>query len=172
MNDMNLFKLEARRAIFKMMLQYCLPSENEDGTWYMYNYCESALEAAFNILGIEDNVIDLMDFCKLWEENERAIWKYHNPNMEEFLGCDAQFYYDYFVGNYKGYWKRLDEECEELALLDKYEEENKKLQKFKSYFDSLYGCNLEVLGWHQNGDTITFDEFYESAIEEMRGNNE
>lgn len=49
-------------------------------------------------------------------------------------------------------------------------EESKKaasLQKFKEYFDGLYGCDLEVLGWHENGDTISFDEFYDSAIDEM-----
>ena len=45
--------------------------------------------------------------------------------------------------------------------------EIKRLQKFKAYFDSLYGCNLEVLGWHENGDVVDFDEFYDSAMEDM-----
>ena len=41
-----------------------------------------------------------------------------------------------------------------------------KLKKFKAYFDDLYGCDLEVLGWHENGDAISFDEFYDSAMNE------
>lgn len=44
-----------------------------------------------------------------------------------------------------------------------------KLKKFKAYFDDLYGCDLEVLGWHENGNSIAFDEFYDSATEEMEG---
>lgn len=54
----------------------------------------------------------------------------------------------------------------ESALKDKTAE-IERLQKFKTYFDSLYGINLEVEGWHENGNTISFDEFYDSAIEDM-----
>lgn len=38
--------------------------------------------------------------------------------------------------------------------------------RFKSYFDPLYGCGLEIQNWHMNGDTEPFDNFYEEAIEE------
>ena len=37
--------------------------------------------------------------------------------------------------------------------------------KFKEYFDELYGNGLEVVNWHQNGDTEPFDNFYESALD-------
>ena len=37
--------------------------------------------------------------------------------------------------------------------------------KFKEYFDELYGNGLEVVNWHQNGDTEPFDNFYESAVD-------
>ena len=54
-----------------------------------------------------------------------------------------------------------------IANIVAIQKENRKLKKFKSYFDSLYGAGLEVLNWHQNGNTISFDEFYDSAIDEM-----
>lgn len=43
----------------------------------------------------------------------------------------------------------------------------KSLQAFKDYFDGLYESNLEVLGYHLNGDTVPFDDFYQSALSEM-----
>lgn len=42
----------------------------------------------------------------------------------------------------------------------------KSLSAFKSYFDSLYGENLEIANWHLNGMTESFDSFYDSAMEE------
>ena len=57
--------------------------------------------------------------------------------------------------------KRLKEKIESLQA------ENERLGKFKEYFDCLYGLNLEVLGWHENGNPIDFDEFYDSAIADM-----
>ena len=39
--------------------------------------------------------------------------------------------------------------------------------KFKEYFDELYGTDLEVANWHKNGDTEPFDNFYESALDEV-----
>ena len=37
--------------------------------------------------------------------------------------------------------------------------------RFKPYFDELYGIGLEVANWHQNGDLISFDGFYEAAMQ-------
>lgn len=37
---------------------------------------------------------------------------------------------------------------------------------FKKYFDELYETGLEVANWHLNGDLESFDNFYESALEE------
>ena len=37
------------------------------------------------------------------------------------------------------------------------------LEKFKEYFDVLYGKGLEVYGWHMNGEAKSFDDFYEDA---------
>lgn len=71
--------------------------------------------------------------------------------------------------------KRYRGKCsgQKVELTRLYEENNRqkaeieRLQKFKTYFDGLYGINLEVEGWHENGNTISFDEFYDSAIEDM-----
>ena len=38
-------------------------------------------------------------------------------------------------------------------------------EKFKEYFDDLYGKGLEVYGWHMNGEAKSFDDFYEDACE-------
>lgn len=42
-----------------------------------------------------------------------------------------------------------------------------ELQRFRSYFDSLYGQGLEIANWHRNGDTDPFDNFYDAALAEM-----
>ena len=54
-----------------------------------------------------------------------------------------------------------------LDLINRQKAEVEKLQAFKSYFDELYGKGLEVANWHLNGNTEPFDNFYESALEEM-----
>ena len=48
--------------------------------------------------------------------------------------------------------------------------ERDKLEKFKKYFDDLYGQGLEIANWHYNGDLEPFDNFYESALDEMESN--
>ena len=40
----------------------------------------------------------------------------------------------------------------------------KALERFKEYWDSLYGTGLEVVNWHQNGNHEAFDNFYEEAL--------
>lgn len=40
-----------------------------------------------------------------------------------------------------------------------------QVEKFKEYFDDLYGKGLEVYGWHMNGEAKPFDDFYEDACE-------
>ena len=54
-----------------------------------------------------------------------------------------------------------------LDLINYQKAEIERLQAFKSYFDELYGKGLEVANWHLNGNTEPFDNFYESALEEM-----
>ena len=66
---------------------------------------------------------------------------------------------------------RKDAEALDLALTAlrtptrEMDDEFGKYKKFKEYFDDLYGKGLEVENWHMNGETIPFDDFYESACE-------
>ncbi len=48
--------------------------------------------------------------------------------------------------------------------LEQAKAENKILQNFKAYFDFYYGSDIEILGIDENGDTTSFDEFYNCAI--------
>ena len=45
--------------------------------------------------------------------------------------------------------------------------EVESLRAFKTYFDGLYGTGLEVANFHENGQLEPFDNFYDSAVEEM-----
>jgi hypothetical protein len=60
---------------------------------------------------------------------------------------------------------------ETIAYIEKLKAKIEKLNKFKSYFDGLYGYGLEVLNWHLNEELEPFDNFYDSAIQEMESKN-
>lgn len=105
--------LYAKDAIFKLIGQFHRASGSADGELYIYNYCESALESAFSVLGIEENYIKLIDFCKMWEENNRAIWEMNNPN-ESFKGVTADMYYENFKEGYEFLENNVDYCMEEV----------------------------------------------------------
>ena len=109
MNELELLK--AKQAIFKMIGQFCLPKKmfDNDDILYIYNYCESALEAAFNVLGIEEDYIPLMDFCKMWEDNDRDIWSIDNPN-NEYEGITADIHYKVFIEDYDTHLRWMEED--------------------------------------------------------------
>lgn len=109
---MNKELLEAKDAIFKLIGQFHRASEFDDGKLYIYNYCESALEAAFNVLGIEEDAIPLLDFCKMWEENKRALWAINLPE-EPYHGVTADIYYNVFKKDYESWLKYCEEEFSE-----------------------------------------------------------
>ena len=56
-----------------------------------------------------------------------------------------------------------------LKIVEEQQAEIDRLKRFKAYFDDLCGDGLEVANWHLNGKLEPFDNFYESAIEEMAG---
>lgn len=102
--------LYAKDALFRMIDQFHHATDiHDNGELYIYNYCESALEAAFNVLGIEEDYVPLWDFCKMWEDNNRAIWYVHNPN-EEYRGITAETYYECFEDAYELWQKHLEED--------------------------------------------------------------
>ena len=98
--------LEAKNAIFKMIAQFHHLTMFGDGELYIFNYCESALEAAFNVLGIEENYIKLIDFCKMWEDNDREYWAM-NSN-KPFNGVTADMHYKAFKEDYELWQKNLE----------------------------------------------------------------
>lgn len=108
---MNMELLRAKEAIFKLIAQFHHATRFDDGELYIYNYCESALEAAFNVLDIEENFIKLTDFCQMWEDNNRAIWAINLPN-EPFDGITADIYYDTFKEDYEFWERQIDEDDE------------------------------------------------------------
>ena len=52
---------------------------------------------------------------------------------------------------------------QEAALSALRHVSRERVEKFKEYFDDLYGKGLEVYGWHLNGEPKPFDDFYEDA---------
>ena len=109
MEDIKLLK--AKRAIFKMIGQYHHATEI-DGKLCIYDYNQSGLEASFEVLGIEKDYISLEDFCQMWEDNERAIWKYYgNEKFESIYTKDI--IYKLFIDDYNAWQKELDEINEE-----------------------------------------------------------
>ena len=108
--DMEL--LQAKDAIFKMIGQFHRASKFDDGELYIYDYCESALENAFAVLDIEGDYIKLIDFCQMWEDNNRAIWTLKYPN-KSFNGITADIYYESFKEDYESFERELDDIMEE-----------------------------------------------------------
>jgi hypothetical protein len=47
-----------------------------------------------------------------------------------------------------------------------------RLEKFYTYFSEMYGIGLEVANWHANGETEPFDNFFDSAEQEMNETEE
>lgn len=56
-----------------------------------------------------------------------------------------------------------------LDLINRQQAEIERLKAFKSYFDELYGKGLDVANWHLNSELEPFDNFYESALQEVMG---
>lgn len=108
--------LYAKDAIFKMIMQFHRPSFiGDDGELYVYNYCESALEAAFTTLGIEENYIKLWDFCKMCEDNDRSIWAINAPDVP-FNGITADIHYHIMKEEYEQHQRWLDN-MDDIALV-------------------------------------------------------
>ena len=104
--------LRAKDAIFRLIGQFHRASKFDNGEFYIYDYCESALEMAFTVLGIEEDCIKLMDFCQMWEDNNRAIWAINLPD-EPYKGFTADEYYSVFKEDYERWEKQFDEFDEE-----------------------------------------------------------
>lgn len=99
MDNNELKLLYAKDAIFRLIGQYCRCFKGNDDNYYMNDYCESALERSFMVLGFTSDVVPLIEFCQAWEDNNRKIW-YINFSDMEYEGIKAKEFYDIFVEDY------------------------------------------------------------------------
>lgn len=137
---MNKELLKAKHAIFKLIGQFHRPTKFDNGELYIYNYCESALEAAFNVLGIEEDYIPLLDFCKMWEDNNRALWAINTDTP--FNGTTADIYYDIFKEDYESWvasFDLFDDEMSWINVKDKTPSENEQIL----FYDNA-ACEFEL----------------------------
>ena len=105
---MNLELLLAKDAIFRLIGQFHRATKFDDGELYIYDNCESALESAFSVLGIKEDYIKLYDFCKMWGNNDRALWAINFPDRP-FDYITADDYYLLLKEDYER-WERMLEE--------------------------------------------------------------
>lgn len=91
--------LQAKDAIFRLLADYCLPIK-ENGRYYMSHRFIGTLQKAFLELDIGEPKIPLMDFCQLWEDNNRAMHGYWNASAYPYVGATAKMYYHSIVENY------------------------------------------------------------------------
>lgn len=94
-------------VIFRLIVRYCHPDLKSDGQWYYYDYCTSDLEHAFDALGIVDDYIELYEFCKMWEENERILW---TGRIHPLVGPTAKERYEMIVHDTEQYNKLMEDE--------------------------------------------------------------
>lgn len=84
--------LYAKDCVFRLIEQFCTPIMLDDSTLAISNYCESALEHAFTLLGIEEDVIELHKFCNMYAENSKKLWKMKFPDLNyAFLTSDELY---------------------------------------------------------------------------------
>lgn len=103
----NIDLLRAKDAIFKMIAQFHHCSQREkDGSYYISDCYESALERCFQVLGFKEDEVPLMEFCQAWENNNREFYKLYNKAYE---GLTAQDYYDNFIEDYQIWVKSWDD---------------------------------------------------------------
>lgn len=65
--------LYAKLALFKMIDQFMYEVTDETGTEYFDDYCESAGEHAFSVLGFEDDRITKEEFYRKYDELSAEI---------------------------------------------------------------------------------------------------
>ena len=92
--------LYAKDCVFRLIEQFCTPIMLDDGTLAIYDYCQSALEHIFTLLGIEEDVIELHKFCDMYAENSRKLWKMKFPDLN-YAFLTSEELYKIFEEEYK-----------------------------------------------------------------------
>lgn len=70
--------LYAKLALFSMIDQFMYEITDEDGNEYFDNYCESAGESAFSVLGFTDDRISKEEFYRRYDELRDEMYKLNN----------------------------------------------------------------------------------------------
>lgn len=93
--------------------------------------------------------------------------KLNKEEYEQLLERIEECYYnnDTSYSALKGFKKDVENIHSLVKEYFELAQENKRLQRFKDYFDDLHNTGLEVANWHLNGDLEPFDNFYDSAME-------
>lgn len=117
--------LEAKWALCKMIVQFMYENTDENGIEYFDNYCESAGEAAFAVLGFKEDRISKTAFYELYDKlnNELFMLRTGKPYPVSHLKC------------YLEDWKKR-----KVKLIEKQRREN--LCKGCMYTDCT-GCNRD-----------------------------
>lgn len=114
--------LYAKLALFKMINQFMYQVTDENGIEYFDNYCESAGESAFSVLGFEDDRISREEFYRRYDELMNELYKINNL---PYAGCYLECYLEEKskksdkapFENYKTSFVRLVIDKEDLELL-------------------------------------------------------
>ena len=84
--------LYAKECVFMLIERFCTPIMLDDGNLVIYDYCETALEHAFTLLGIEEDAIELHKFCDMYAENSRKLWKMKISDLDCAFFTSEQLY--------------------------------------------------------------------------------
>jgi len=77
---------------------------------------------------------------------------------------DIQFCFDTIVMKDETLLELNDLAMNVMQEIKKAEVGGLQHQRFQDYFEELYGKGLEITNWHKNGETESFDAFYDAAI--------
>lgn len=137
---MNKELLEAKIGLCKMIDQFMYERKDDDGIEYFDNYCQSAGEWAFSVLGIEEDRIPKTEFYKLYDQlmNELFMLRTGEPYPISLLEC------------YKEEWEKKREKL----IAEKRQEE------------LCSGCRYSDCGCCENYDTSCYHCPCDDCVEE------
>lgn len=86
----------AKLALFKMIDQFMYCGINEDGTEYFDDYCESAGEMAFSVLGFEEDRISKEEFYAAYDKLSNQIREMNGVESDSVS----------YLEHYRSEWKK------------------------------------------------------------------
>lgn len=137
---MNKELLEAKIGLCKMIVQFMYERTDDNGVEYFDNYCESAGEWAFSVLGFEEDRIPKTEFYKVYDQlmNELFMLRTGEP---------------YPISHYEGYIKEWEKKREKLIAKKRQEE-------------LCSGCEYNNCGSCDNYNTMCYHCPCDNCVEE------